>query len=287
MNQVRKLRVRAMGVDRAGNLWAWSPGPAAVDLISPSGAKVARYSVAGAHAVDVDSEFGLAGLARDGSLLQWFSRDGNLAGSVHLEGPATSVRWIGESRVALTPQMAAHRIEVWDLKSRQRVQTFGKETALRPGIGATRLRGVLLEYDWQRRLLYSLETFTGELQVWKTDGEGQLAWTGQIENPDRKTVEDWLVQVDQKAKAEQDIQTPVVMSFWPALSPDGDLWVGLSSSLERREATLVKTAPGGIKTVVVQDEACPSRNFVFWGSQLLFYRDPPRPSPCLGTRRFP
>ena len=84
MKLVRGLRARAMGVDRAGNLWAWSPGPAAVDLISPSGARLARYSVAGAQAVDVDSEFGLAGLFREGLLLQWFSRDGKPAGEIRL-----------------------------------------------------------------------------------------------------------------------------------------------------------------------------------------------------------
>lgn len=282
---VRNLRARSMGVDGAGNLWAWKSGPGVVDVIAPSGDVVTRYSVPQASAVDVSAEQGLVGLFVEGLILRWFSRDGAPAGEARLDGQAMDVRWLGPDRVALTPQTAPHRIEIWDLKSKKRLETWGREVALKPGIGATRMRGVFLAWDPERKLLYSLESYTGDLQVWSSDGK--LAWSGQIENPTRRKSDEWLARIDQEARKDRDIQTPLIKSFKMAVGPGGDLWVGFDSSRERREAVLVKMGPQGNETKVIREEPCPSLDFTFWGGWLIFYRSPIHPEVCVGTRRFP
>src|SRR5215831_1501855 len=67
---VEGLRARSMGVDRAGNLWAWEPGRDTVTFITPAGGILATYKVSGARAVDADAEWGVLALLGQGRELR-------------------------------------------------------------------------------------------------------------------------------------------------------------------------------------------------------------------------
>jgi hypothetical protein len=281
LHRLEKLRVRKMGVDRAGNLWAWGSGLGIVTLISPAGADLGLMKASGARAVDVDSEWGAVGLFLDGYEIQGLRDDGEPRATLRLDGPAADVCWMGPDLVAVTPQRADHRIEIWSLKKGALVKALGEEVPLHPVPGATRMRAVLLRYDFERGLLYSLESFTGDLQVF--DREGKLAWRAGVENPLRPGFEKWLGEVDAKAKAERDIQTPTIYGLRLALSQQGDLWVLQNRDDDRRTETFLKIGPEGRSIHVLPAGDCPSYNFVVWRSQFVTFREPESPQgACVG-----
>jgi hypothetical protein len=279
--RIEKLRVREMGVDRAGNLWAWGSGLGMVTLISTAGIDLGLIKASGAQAVDVDSEWGVIGLFREGYELQWLKDDGEPRVTIRLDGPAADVCWLGPDLVAVTPQTAGHRIETWDLKKKALVKTLGEETPLHPVPGATRMRAVLLRYDFAHHLLYSLESFTGDLQVF--DEEGRLAWRAGVENPRKPDFEKWLQGVDATAKAQRDVQTPVIFSLRLALSQQGDLWVLQKRGEDRHTETFLKIGPKGTSPHTLPEGTCPSYNFLIWQSQFVTFREPSSPQgACVG-----
>lgn len=281
LSRLEKIRVRKMGVDRAGNLWAWGSGLGTVTLISPAGLDLGFLKASGALTVDVDSEWGVAGLFLDGYEIRSLKGDGEPRTAIRLDGPAADVCWLGPDLVAVTPQRAGHRIEIWNLSQKKLVKTLGAETALRPVPGATRMRAVLLRYDFERGLIYSLESFTGDLQVF--DREGKLAWRAEVENPRRPDREKWLREVDATARAQRDVQTPLIFSLRLALSPQGDLWVLQKWDEERHELTLLQIRPDGSAARIVPAGSCPSYDFLLWGKRLLTFRRPESPQgACVG-----
>jgi hypothetical protein len=264
-----------MGVDRAGNLWCLGSGLGMVTLISPAGLDLGLIKAPGAQAVDVDSEWGAVGLFLDGYELRWLRDDGEPRASIRLTGPAADVAWLGPDTGAVSPQMADHRIEIWNLRQRSLVKTLGREAAIHPVPGATRLRSVLLRYDFARGVLYSLESFTGDLEVF--DREGRLAWQAKIENPRRSSFETWLREVDARAKSQHDVQTPTIFVLRLALSPGGDLWVLQSRDEERHMVTLVQTAQAGQTLHNLPAAPCFGNNFAIWGSRFLIFREADSP----------
>jgi len=281
LGRLEKLRVREMGVDRAGNLWAWGSGLGMVTLISPAGIDLGVMKASGAQTVDVDSEWGVIGLFLDGYEIQWLKDDGEPRVTIRLGGPAADVCWLGPDLVAVTPQKAGHRIEIWDVKKKALVKTLGEETPLHPVPGATRMRAVLLRYDFARGLLYSLESFTGDLQVF--DREGRLAWKSSVENPRRPEFEKWLQEVDATAKAQRDVQTPIIFGLRLALSSEGNLWVLQRRDEEKHTETFLQIGPKNQSPHILAEGTCPSDSFVLWTSRFVTFRDSSSPrGPCVG-----
>jgi hypothetical protein len=266
------LRARSLGVDRAGNLWAWNAERQKVEFLSPSGAKVGSVGIRDASVVDADLNWGVVSLGTYGKELIWTRGGGEPAVRIPLASSASGLCWIGAATVAIAPETADHRIEIWNLKDRVQVKTLGQEPILHPAYGATRLRAFVLRYDFERDLLYTLESYTGDLQVFAF--AGKLAWATRIENAVRPETETWLRDVDTKARAEHDVQTPRLWTFSLALDPDGRAWVVRDGDAAKKAVSLVRLAPEGNHEVHVTGQPCWSRTFTLWGSWLVFYTDP-------------
>lgn len=286
LSSLSKLRASKMGVDRAGNFWSWQRQSGEVKVLASDGGTVHQAHLSGASAVDVDSVWGIVGLFNSGRELQWLGWDGKTV-SMPLSGPAADICWIGAFTAAVTPQMAPYRVEIWNVRDRIPVKTLGSEAQIRPIVGATRLRGVLLRYDFHRELLYSLESFTGDLQVFRQDGS--LTWNAVVENPDRKLWEDWLRDVDGTARRNRDVQTPAIFSLKLALSADGSPWIVQHQDIKEGSVVLVRPDPkGNNQTVTLQDQPCPSSTFILWNDRIILSRDPAAPQgACSSEQRFP
>ena len=147
------------------------------------------------------------------------------------------------------------------------------------------MRAILLRYDFERSLLYSLESFTGDMQVFAR--EGRLAWRGAVDSPRRSDGEKWLLEVDEKAKAERDSQTPTIFLLHLALSPQGDAWVLQSLNKADHTTTFVRVGHSGNITKTLPEGACPSYHFLFWGGHVVSFRDPASPEgACVGVVPF-
>lgn len=284
LKAVEKLRARSMGVDRAGNLWAWEPQSQRVVFLSPTGERVGSIAVPDARSLDADAEWGVVALVRDGSVLHWFRGGKGEDLQLPLDGLAAEVCWVGPATVAITPQTAAYRVGIWNLNDRALIKTFGQETVLHPTFGATRMRAVLMRYDFERGLLYTLESYLGDLQVYTL--EGKLSWRVAVDNPLRADDEKWLSEIDLKAKEQKDIQTPLVHYFYLGLARNGEAWVVRSGSQEAQSLSLARLSPGGVTERKLENQQCVSRSLTFWGDWLIVFTDPASARVCSQGRRF-
>ena len=82
MKLVESLPARAMGVERAGNLWVWNDRSKTMELISPAGARLERLSLPDLWLVDTDAEWGVAGLFQSGHEIRWIRWDGITGGQI-------------------------------------------------------------------------------------------------------------------------------------------------------------------------------------------------------------
>jgi hypothetical protein len=280
---VKTLPASRMGVDREGNLWVWNARRGVIDLISPAGALLRAAQAKDASAVDVDPEWGVVGIFALSQELRWTPWGQEERAQIRFKDPITDIRWIGPARVAVTPQKAPHRVEIWDLEARKLVRTFGKERPIVPVPGVNRLRGIRLHYDFGRERLYTFETYTGELQVF--DRQGRRVWGGTVKDPSRRKTEKWLRDNDKKAKAQQDVQTPLLLFLSFTVDEEGNAWVVKAQDRERRTASLVRLTPRGSSVLKLKEEPCLSPDATLWGSRLIFYQDSSSPT-CLSPRRL-
>jgi hypothetical protein len=280
-----QIRARWMGVDHAGNLWAWEPLEGSVRFFSPAAERLATLVVPlGAAAVDGDAEWGAVALTTpptgpggDGGKLAWV-RPGAALGSheeLVLPEPSSWVCWIDRDTVALSPQRAGHRVELWSLAARKLLKSFGAEQPIALATGATRVREVLLRYDGSRRLLLTLESYTGNLEVFSLDGK--LAWHAKLDDPYRQIEEKTLADLDQRAKTREMAIGQQLSDLWLAEGPDGSAWVSQQIDMLHGTVTLAKVSAAGTARERVADLKCPSRTFTIWGGQMVFFRDIPSP----------
>jgi len=221
LKKAEALPAARMGVDRAGNLWAWEKRAGAVSVVSPEGRSLEPGKAPDAAAVDLDGEWGLAGLYKLGNELRW-SRRGMPDRVIPLPAQALDVCWIGPATVAITPLATDRRVEVWNLRDAVRARSFGPEEAIGRGPGTVRLRSVLLRFDPLRQRLYTLESATGHLQVF--DPAGQLLWGAAFANPHRGEIEAWLRDVDAREKKAGSSQRPIFLGLYPGLDSKGRFW---------------------------------------------------------------
>jgi hypothetical protein len=275
-----QLRARWMGVDHAGNLWAWEALEGSVRFISPAAERLLTVAVPlDASVVDGDTQWGalaltpLAGPGGEGRVLVWV-RPGGSPGSheeLVLPMPASWVCWIDEDTVALSPQRAAHRVELWSLRERKVVSSLGSEPEIKLTPGATRVREVLLRYDAARRLLFTLESFTGDLAVFSLDGK--VAWRAKLDDPYRKVEEKTLADLDARAKTSDMALGWKLSDLWLAEGPDGTAWVSQQIDMVHQSVDLIKASAAGKVAEQVSKLRCPSRTFTIWGGNLVFFRD--------------
>ncbi len=325
------VRARSMGIDHAGNLWAWEPVEGSVRFFSPTAERLGTLLVTkGVDAVAGDAEWGAVALADDGERLLWVRPGGGAAGGAAAGAPRSGIPgpssggapatpeagasasaagsapalgapapsggapapsgnassgggelklpaaagwmcWIDADTVAVSPRQADHRVELWDLRQRRLIRGFGKEKPITLHVGANRVREVQLRYDPARRLLYTLESFTGDLEVFTLDGK--LTWHATVDNPWRKIELDKLADLDGKAKVHDTAYPQAFSDLWLGEGPDGSAWVRQGVDVVKESVTLIRADARGAAAARVEGVRCPARTFTIWGDHLIFYRD--------------
>jgi len=287
LERAGKLRATAMGVDRAGNLWVWNRNSHTLRAISVEGDLFLSQKIEGRLPTTAvfDAEWGLAALDLSPHLLllppgapEWIR--------IPLEGRASHLSWLGDGRLAVTPQRAEHRLEIWDVTQRKIVARWGKEKPIPDGPGLHRVRDVLLAQDAATGRLWTLESFTGNLVVYSAEGDEVLRRT--IRHPDfeknQRRVE------EQEAQPAEEAQDTILSLFTSlTVEPGAAGWIFESCGSGRGSIEVVRVSADGNPEKRQQpiDGCCPS-DVVIWGSQLVFYRDARLPGePCNLTRRLP
>jgi len=210
------------GIDRQGYLWLWRGNKELVEIYSPAGELLESVGVPPGRAVDVDHDWGVITLSTHGNVLQQiaFHKPGK---AIALENDAADVTWIASNTVATAPTRAGHRIELWNVKEGYPIDQFGREKEINSNPGAVLLRSIRLHFDAKQELLYTLESVTGNLQVFKLDGT--LVREATVTNHDRQKIMDWLQEVDRDAKVKKEAERPLFVALRLAVDAKGAAWV--------------------------------------------------------------
>jgi len=287
LDLVRELRASRMGVDRDGELWAWDQRGSRVVLYSAAGAAIASAATEGALAIDADGAWGVAEVTRSGFEVRVRPWIGSPETGIPLSDQASAVAWIAPHTVALGMATAAHRVEIWNTLDRSMTKTFGTEKPVVRKPGLSRRRSYELRYAAGGQLLFTLESFTGDLQIFSSDG--RLVRREQVPAVEgRASIEAWLQQLDQKGRQAGEVKDPAITWYWLDLDRSGNAWIVSGCDRKQGKATLFEVPAAGVTREVVVDESCCSRAFAIWGDQAIFYRDPGDPlQTCNGLRRLP
>jgi hypothetical protein len=232
-------------------------------------------------AVDADREGGVVAIVQSGfelSLRPWAGE----ATVIPLAERASEVAWVGSDAVALGMATAGHRVEIWNLRDKRLAKTFGTEVPVARRPGLSRMRAYQMRYAPAKDQLFTLESFSGDLQVFSMDG--RLVRREQVPpGADRASIEAWLADLDAKGRAAGEVKDPLITWYRLALDGAGDAWVVRSCEPKGR-VTLFRVPASGNPNEVVLDEPCCARAFVVWGAYAILYRDPSDPplswSPC-------
>jgi hypothetical protein len=281
----RGLDSTEIGVDREGNLWTWDAHGQRVGLYSPQGERLCSVPIEFSNAVDADRTWGIAGIFGFGKELRLLSWEGKAAATIPLADEARAVAWIGPDTVAVAPALAAHRVEIWNVRDRTLTRKIGSEQPLTPRPGATRLRTVALHYQPERGLLYTLESFTGDLEVYALDG--RLVREAKVP-PVKRSIDESLAEMDRKARARNDVQTPAFWWYRLAVDGAGTVWTVQSCDAERLDTTLFKVPLEGEARTLVLTNFCCALKLAVWGGWAISYPDPGLTKPtCDKVRRLP
>jgi hypothetical protein len=275
LQAAKDLQATDLGTDRFGNLWWWDRNSGSLRVLSPEGERLPTAQIEGRYptAVTFDAEWGAAALDMDRDLLLLASlTDPPLR--VPRDGKATHLAWIGGGRLAVAPSRASHRVEIWDVETRRIVERWGNEKPISDGPGFHRLRAVLLAWDWEREVLWTLETFTGDLVVFSADGHEILHRT--LDHPKFATTRAWVDEMEGKeANGSQDKEDSY-LNLWSSLTlgPDASAWVLEGCDREGGKVDVIRIAADGQLESRAEDLAgcCPS-GFSFWGREIVPFRD--------------
>lgn len=284
---VRNLRAFRMGVDHEGSLWSWNQRTARVDLYSPDGELAATARVEEVIRLDADGLWGIATLTKDGYEIRLRHWLGDATTMIPLAERASSITWLGHEEVAVGMAAAAHRIEIWNTSTRARVRTMGRETPVVPKPGLSRVRSYEMRYDTKSGLLYSLESFTGELQVFTLNGvmvRREMVPVGE----GRAGIEAWLQQLDKEGREKGEVKSPSITWYWLALDGSGTAWVVQSCDRKQGRARFFEMPPRGVSQIVVVNEPCNSSALAIWGDRMILYQEPGvPPGESNSVRRLP
>jgi hypothetical protein len=284
---VRELRARRMDVDRSGNLWTWDGNTGQVQLYSPGGGSLVSTRVPRATAVDVDREWGVAGIVADGFELRILPFGQAAPLSIRLRHVSHGVAWIDGQTVAVAPALAGHRIEIRRLPDGTVLREIGTEDPIEPKPGLTVLRTVDLDYDPKRELLFTTESFSGDVQIFSLDGK-LLRRESLPLSEERRSFERSLAASGEEARKNQDAQTPAIWWFHQAVDASGTAWFVVDCDRKNRKATFFKIPLQGTATRVTVDEPCCHSTLALWGPWLVLYSSPATPQElCNSVRKLP
>jgi hypothetical protein len=280
------LQATRSGEDREGNLWVWGRTGGRVDLYNPEGELQGSARIPAATDVDADRSWGVAAITGFGLELRIASFEGAPATVLPLKDRAQGVTWIDQNTVAVSPALAAHRVEIWDLRSRTVVKRFGQETPVVPGPGVTLLRNVLLHYDERQAKLYTIESFTGDVQVFSKDGK--LLRHETIAKPDRSVLEGAIAKDDQERRQRNDPVSIDLTWFRMAVDSEGTFWSVQSCDETQKKVTFFKLPDRDRSSLVTLNDPCCNLSLALWrGWFLLFPQPGGPPNRCNSVRRIP
>lgn len=271
------------GVDRQDNLWSFNDRSGSLTVVSPSG-EILHQARHDAHStVDFDAERGTLVLDRLGSTLSWLPPGQHEARKI-LELPhrAMEVCWLSADRFAIAPTHTAHQIEIWDLGTGRQVLRFGAGTEPRSGPGHIRLRHLLLRFDTANQLLWTLETFEGQVGAWTLDGERIFSW--QTRHPELDSMETWIQSTDTEHR-ERGERVEATYDVWPALAVDegGGAWV--QQGCEGESVRWIYLSPEGARPRLEPGSCC-GRQFTRWRDWMIVYPHPASTRACRDLRRL-
>ncbi|MCP4658680.1 MAG: hypothetical protein GY856_24985 [bacterium] len=279
----------SMGVDRMGNLWSWNARTGVLHLISPTGQTLCNAELdQGIQEVDFDADWGAVALSPDQRLLFVYRLgDPPERTSTPLDRIMGDLCWVGPNTVALSPGKSRHRIELWDTAKGSRISSFGEEEPLEARPGTTRLRHIIPRFDFKRKLLWTLEAYTGNIRVYSLAGEALQELT--IRHPDRERLDTWLEESNADSLAQHETRE-VFLSLWPSLALDsrGDAWLTEScNDADQLIAVRISIGSRVEQRITFEVGKCCSRYSTIWGRWLLTYRSPLAPTgACNHARRY-
>ncbi len=286
LSLVRDLRASGMGVDQAGNLWTWQNRSGRIDLYSPEGEVIATASLKEALSVAVDRRWGVAGIVGQGRELRLVPFGPGPPTSIPLADEARGVAWIDAETVAVAPTLANHRVQIWQVREKTLLKKLGTEEVIEPKVGVTVLRTVVIQYDPGRRLLYTLDSFRGDLQVFALDG--RLVRHETFPKAERRELEDRLAQTDREMRERHEVFTPGFWWFDLAVDTAGSTWSVQACDHSRTHATLLQIPLLGKSQSTTFEATCCALSLVIWKGWLISYSDPAAPREvCNLVRRVP
>lgn len=267
-----ELAAEELGVTDDGSLWAWWRSKGQVKVFGPAGEERLTLRVNGnPSAIDVHPEWGVAVLDDLGLELLIVRPSGQRLPSLALPHAVSAVTWLGKNLVAVAPDRAAHRVEIWNVEQARLVRRLGRETAIDDDPGALFLRRVELEYDPHQDRLYTLDSRTGELSVFNLQG----ARIGQVEvtNPRRAELDAWLAEVDARARATGDVQRPSLAWFRLTLDAEGKAWTVQQCTDGKARVVGFQPDASDIEALEVPTPCC-SLDMVAWQGLWVFNQPP-------------
>ncbi len=286
LSLVRDLRASGMGVDQEGNLWAWQNRSGRIDLYSPEGEVIATASLKDAVSVAVDGRWGVAGIVGQGKELRLVPFGPGSPISIPLPDEVRGVAWIDAETIAVAPTLANHRAQIWKVREKTLLKKLGTEDVIEPKIGTTVLRAVDLQYDPGRKLLYTLDGFRGDLQVFALDG--RLVRHEAFPQVERRELEAWLAQTDREMRERHEVFIPGISWFYLAVDTSGAAWSVQACDHSRTHATLLQIPLLGKSRSTTFEVACCALPLVIWKGWLITYTDTAAPREiCNLVRRMP
>lgn len=279
------LTATRMGVDGAGNLWAWDATRRLVTRVNGRGDRTESERLPDASSVDADAARGIALLDPHGRTVQVFSWDGRIVHTIALQNAAGDVAWLDEGRLAVTPRFAGHRVEIVDPATSRVLATVGPCPPVAAGRGATPARATHVRHDHKRAEIVTLDALRGDLVVFARDGS--VVRKAMLRSEGAAEIDRWIAEQDARAKAAGEVFTPL---FWHyasvAITGDGTIWAADKANKDGSVAFFRVDRGGAVTRQTIPMRDCPSVRVVSWQEHLVFHRDPRSSQPqCVGIWR--
>ena len=278
-----RRRASQKGVDRHNNLWSLNDRSGSFSVVSPSGELIHQQRFDPYTQVDYDAQWGTLILAPMGNSVEFRPVGGEAGKTIVLPDSGFEVCWLDARRFAVAPKYNGYRFEIWDLERGERLAGYGSEEKPRDGPGFIRIRRVLLRFDPERQRLWSLETYTGSVEVWTLAGEKLNSWV--LASAKRDSMDLRFIENDRKMKA-KDEREETTFDLWSSLELRSEGSALLLNFCEESSATFRKFHSDGAEEIFQIDVDACSKQFTLWKDWVLFYSHPNFPENKYGVRRL-
>ncbi len=280
------LRPAQSGVTSDGWFWGWSSRPGDVTCVSPTGTVAHGPRIAAASAVDVDRRLGVAALTEAGTGLQLISWTGEMLRQFSLPDEMFRLAWIDAQTVAVTPRRIGYRVLLIDTTDgRVKAQLGPVPSVASKARGAVLLRSTFVRFSGAKKMLVTLDGFSGELSFLSLTSPAQTSW--HLPNPNGETMSRWLQDYDMKAVADGKPATSGALCFASlSLDVDARAWVGVHCRDERLLLARVDSY-SGIEERRIPSAGCCTIWGTVWGRYWMQHSDPMQgPGGCHAAREL-